>query len=132
MTLQKQIILSASFQICKAFYRFSEAIDSLVRVAMLDPVAHTVLDMTLEHHLPYPVQRRFRGVYLCEHIFAGDVLVNHAVYSLNLPDYFFQSAVQVFRIHTLPHRASSEITRIHNNIIPPLLIIVKKRVTNNR
>ena len=60
-----------------------------------------------EHHLPAPVQRRFRGVDLGEHILAGHVLVHHAVDGLHLADYFLEPAMQVVGIHALPHDAPS-------------------------
>ena len=102
---------SKSFQIRKAFDRLGEALDSLVRVAMLDPVAHTVLNVTFKYNLPHPVQRRLRGVYLSEHVLAGDVLVNHTVNSLHLSDYLFQPGAGFPN----PYIASSRILRNHKN-----------------
>ena len=52
------------------------------------------------------VKRRFCGVDLREDVLAWYVLIDHAVNSLYLPDYFFQAAVQVGRIHALFHIVS--------------------------
>ena len=41
----------------------------------------------------------------------GNILVDHAINGLNLADNFFQSAMQIIRIHTLPHRVTSHTVR---------------------
>ena len=49
------------------------------------------------------VQGRLGGIDLGKDVFAGDILVDHAVNGLNLADNLFQSAVQILSIHALLH-----------------------------
>ena len=79
--------------------RFGKALDRLIRVAVLDPVADAVADMPLQHDLAAAVECRFGNIDLRQHILSGDVLVHHAVDSL--PNDLFQTAMQIFRIHAL-------------------------------
>lgn len=87
----------------KALDRFCETFDSFIRVSVLYSVAHAMLDMSLKHDFSAAVQRGFRSVYLRQNIFAGHVLVDHTLDSLNLSYNFFQSAMQIIGIHTLFH-----------------------------
>ena len=50
------------------------------------------------------MQRGFGRIDLRKNILTRHVLVYHPVDCLNLPDNFFQAAMQVFRIHTLFHK----------------------------
>lgn len=90
----------------EAFDRLREALYRLVRVAVLDTVAHTVVDVSLEDYLPDAVERGLRGVYLREHVLARDILVHHPVDGLYLPDDFIEPSVKVLRVHTLSHSSS--------------------------
>ena len=86
--------------------RFGKALDRLIRVAVLDPVADAAADMPLQHDLAAAVERRFGDIDLRQHILSGDILVHHAVDSLHLPDDLFQTAMQIF-------------TSMHCFIVPP-------------
>ena len=94
---------SLTSHVGKAFNGFGKAFDRAVDVAVLDSVANTVVDVSFEHNLAAAMQRRFGGVDLHEDILAGNVLIDHAVNSLNLSDDFFEPAVKIFRIHALTH-----------------------------
>lgn len=85
---------------------FGEVGDGFIRVAVLDAVAHAVLDMPLKHHLTAAVQSAFRRVDLREYILAGHVLLDHAVQRLHLTDDFPEAAMQVGGIHALSHGQS--------------------------
>ncbi len=87
----------------KPLYGFGKTLDGFVRISMFKTIPDTVLDVTLQHYLSTAVKGGFCGVDLSQNILAGDILVHHPVNSLNLPDNFFQAAVQVFGIHTLSH-----------------------------
>ena len=81
--------------------------NGLVRVAVLDAVAHAVLDMTLEHHLTAAMQRAFCSIDLRENILAGHILIHHAIDSLNLTDNLMQAPMEICRIHALSHSVPS-------------------------
>ena len=73
---------------------------------MLNAIADTVFDVPLKHDLSAAVKCRFGGVDLGEDILARYVLVDHPVNGLYLTNDFFQTAVQVIRIHALFHIVS--------------------------
>ena len=75
---------------------FREALDGLISVPMLNAVPDAVLDVAFQNHLTGLVQGRLGGIDLGKNVFAGDILVDHAVNGLNLADNLFQSAVQIF------------------------------------
>ena len=56
--------ISCSAHVRKALDRFRKALDGLVRVAVLNAVAHAMTDMPLEHDLAADVQRGFCGAVL--------------------------------------------------------------------
>ena len=84
------------FHIREALDRLCEALNSLIRVPVLDAVPDAVLDVAFQNHLTGLVQGRLGGIDLGQDVFAGDILVDHAVDGLNLADDLFQSAVQIF------------------------------------
>ena len=79
-----------------------KALERFVHIAVGDSVADAVLDVPFEHDLAAAVERGFRRVDLGENALAGDVLVDHPVNGLCLPDDLFQSAVQIVCVHALP------------------------------
>ena len=87
----------------ETLYRFGEVFNGFVRIAMFDAVPDAVLDVSLQNNLSAAVQGGFCGIDLRQNIFAGDILVDHAVNCLYLSDNFFQSAVQIVSVHTLFH-----------------------------
>ena len=91
-----QRALSALFHIREPFHRLGEALDSLIRVPVLDAVPDAVLDVAFQNHLTGLVQGRLGGIDLGKDVFAGDILVDHAVDGLNLANNLFQSAMQIF------------------------------------
>ena len=90
----------------EAFDRLREAFYRLVRVAVLDAVAHAVVDVPLEDYLPDAVERGLRRVYLREHVLARDVLVHHPVDGFDLAYDFIEPSVKVLRVHALSHSYS--------------------------
>ncbi len=93
--------------ICEALDCLCEALDGLIRVAVLDAVADTMPDVPLQHYLAASVERRPCRVELRENVLAGNIFIHHPVYRLNLPDNFFEPAVQVLGIHTMFHFIAS-------------------------
>lgn len=93
--------------ICKALDRLGEALNGLIRVAVLDAVLDAMLDVSLEHYLAAAVERRPCRIDLRENVLAWNIFIHHPVYRLNLPDDFFEPAVQVLGIHTLFHFITS-------------------------
>ena len=55
---------------------FGEAFDGLVGVAVLDAVAHAVLDMALEDNLSYFMKCRFCRIDLRQDILARHILIH--------------------------------------------------------
>lgn len=90
----------------EALDRGGKAFKRLIHIAVGDAVADAVLDVSFEHDFAAAVECGFRRVDLGEDVLAGDVLVDHPVNGLYLPDDLFQSAVQIVRVHALPHRVS--------------------------
>ena len=84
------------FHIGEPLHCLGEALDSLIRISMLDAVPDAVLDVAFQNHLTGLVQGRLGGIDLGKDVFAGDIFVDHAVDGLNLADDLFQSAVQIF------------------------------------
>lgn len=74
--------------ICEPLHGFGKIRNGLIRVAMLDTVAHTMLDMSFQDHLSGLMQSRFGGIDLCKNIFAGNILIDHAVNRLYLTNDF--------------------------------------------
>ena len=99
--------ISCPAHVRKALDRLRKVLDRFVRVAVLDAVAHAVLDVSLKHDLAAAVQRGFGRIDLRKNILAGDVLVHHAVNGLHLTDDLFEPAVQIVGVHTLFHRLTS-------------------------
>lgn len=75
------------------FECLGEFSDSLIRISMLNAIAHTVVQMSFQNDLPYLVQGVFGRVYLNQYIFAGYVLVDHFIDRLDLPQNFLDSSV---------------------------------------
>lgn len=65
------------------------------------------LDVSLQHDLAAAVERRPCRIDLRENVLAGNIFIHHPVYRLDLPDDFFEPAVQVLGIHTLFHFITS-------------------------
>ena len=72
-------------------------------LAVLDAIPDTVLDVAFQHHLPALVQGRLGRVDLGKDILAGNILVDHPVNGLHLPDDLFQPTVQIVGVHALSH-----------------------------
>ena len=88
----------------KALYCLGEPGNSVFCIAMFDSVADAVADMAFKNHLANPVQGRLGSVNLGEDVLAGNILVNHAVYGLDLSYDFVETAVQVCLVHALLHK----------------------------
>lgn len=56
-TASRGCIPYSLLHICKTFHRFRKILDGLVRIPMLDSVPHTMLNMTLQYHLPHLIER---------------------------------------------------------------------------
>ena len=91
------------FHICKAFYGFCKAGDCLIYVPVLDPVTDTVVDMSFQNNLPDTVKGRLGRIDLRENILTWNILIDHPVNRLHLPDDLFQTSVKIVGIHTLSH-----------------------------
>ena len=83
------------------------ACNRLIRISVLDAVAHAVLDMALEDNLSYFMKCRFYRIDLRQDILARHVLIHHTFDRLHLTDDLFQVTVKIICIHTLFHFASS-------------------------
>ena len=83
------------FHIGEPLHGLGEALDSLIRISMLDAVPDAVLDVAFQNHLTGLVQGGFGGIDLRQNIFAGDIFIDHAVDGLHLSDDLFQSAMQI-------------------------------------
>jgi hypothetical protein len=72
---------------------------------MFNAFSDTLVQVSFQNHLADFVQGVFSRVYLYKDILAGEVPVNYFVNCLNLPHYFINPPMQIFRIHTLAHIA---------------------------
>ena len=97
--------ISCPAHVRKALDRLRKVLDRFVRVAVLDAVAHAVLDVPLEYHLAAAVKCGFCGVDLRKNILTRHILVDHTVDGLDLTDDLFEPAMQIVRIHALLHCA---------------------------
>ncbi len=88
----------------KALDCLGEPGNSVFCIAMFDSVADAVADMAFKDDLANPVQGRLGSVNLGEDVLAGNILVNHAVYGLDLSYDFVETAVQVCLVHALLHK----------------------------
>ena len=95
---------------CKLYNR-------LIRISVLDAVAHAVLDMALEDNLSYFMKCRFYRIDLRQYILARHVLIHHTFDRLHLTDDLFQVTVKIICIHTLFHFASSLFQIRHMTIV---------------
>ena len=93
----------AVLNVGKAFDGLGEPGNSVLSIAMFDAVAHAVADMAFQNDLANPVQGRLGSVNLGKNVLAGNILVYHAVYGLDLSYDFVETAVQVCLIHALLH-----------------------------
>jgi hypothetical protein len=94
----------------KPLYGLGKILYRLIYIPVLNAVPDTVLDMALQNDLSNLMESRFGCIDLREHILTGNVLVYHAVDGLNLPDDFFQPAVQIVCVHTLSHNAPASLS----------------------
>ncbi len=94
---------TAVLNVGKALDSLGEPGNSVFCIAMFDTVADAVADMAFQYDLANPVQGRLGSVNLGEDVLAGYILVNHAVYGLDLSYDFVETAVQVCLIHALLH-----------------------------
>ena len=90
----------------KALHCLGETGYGLLRVPVLNAVAHAVTDVPFQHYLAHPVQGGFGSIDLGEDVFTGHVLVDHAVYGLYLAQNLFEAPVEIGRIHALLHEKS--------------------------
>lgn len=93
----------AFLDVGKSFHCLGEFGNGLIGIAVLDAVADAMAYMSFQNNLACPVQGRLGGVNLREDVLAGNILVYHAVYSLDLSYDFVEAAVQVSLIHALFH-----------------------------
>ena len=93
----------AVLNVGKALDGLGEPGNSVLSIAMFDAVAHAVADMAFQNDLANPVQGRLGSVNLGKNVLAGNILVYHAVYGLDLSYDFVETAVQVCLIHALLH-----------------------------
>lgn len=94
---------TGSLNVGKALDCLGEPCNSVFCIAMFDSVADAVTYMAFQNNLANPVQGRLGSVNLGENVLAGNILVNHAVYGLNLSYDFAETAVQVCLVHALLH-----------------------------
>ena len=87
--------LSSLIHIGETFHRLSEIGNGLVSIAMLNAITHTVLDVAFEHHLSSFVQSALSGVDLRKDVFAGHILIDHAIDRLHLSDDLRKPPVKV-------------------------------------
>ena len=92
-----------------------------IRIAMLNPIANTVLNVSFQDNLTGPMQGGFCCVDLGEDVFTGHILIDHPVDGLNLAYNFFQTAVQIIRVHALPHSDTSILlgVYVYNTVLLP-------------
>ena len=81
--------------------------DGFIRIAMLNSIADTVLDMPFQNHLPRLMEGGFGCIDLRQNILSVYFFIVHAIDSLHVADDFFQAAVEVLGIHTLFHCCTS-------------------------
>jgi hypothetical protein len=79
----------------KMLYRFSKAGYGLVGVAVYNALFNAMIQMPFKYNLPCLVYSFFNGVYLNKDVFAGNILINHLVYCLYLPQNSIQPFVQI-------------------------------------
>lgn len=65
-----------SAHIGEAFHSFCEVFDDFICIAVLDAVAHAVLDMALEDNLSYFMKCRFCRIDLRQDILARHILIH--------------------------------------------------------
>jgi len=65
-----------SAHIGEAFHSFCEVFDDFICIAVLDAVAHAVLDMALEDNLSYFMKCRFYRIDLRQDILARHILIH--------------------------------------------------------
>ena len=85
---QRTALLRKLPHIREPLHCLREAFDGFVGVPVLDAVSYAMADVALQDDLPCFVEGRLRRVDLGKHVLAGDVLVHHAVDSLDLADDF--------------------------------------------
>ena len=88
----------------------TDAVRSIIAVSYTH-LPDAMLDVPLQNHLSHFVERRFRRIDLGQDILAGNVLLHHAVDSLDLADNLLQSAMQIVRVHALPHSSHLHTSR---------------------
>ena len=93
----------ASSDLRELFDDLREFGDGLLRVSVLDPVADAVLNMPFHDDLTDLVNGALDGVHLHDDVFAGDVLIDHAVDGRDLSRNLLEPPVEVLRIHALLH-----------------------------
>jgi len=99
----------------EALDRLGEFLYGLVGVAVLNALDDAVAYVPLEDDLPAFMQGGLGGIYLGEHILAGDILVDHLVNGLHLADYLFESPMKVRQIHALLHTKAPFLFPINDN-----------------
>ena len=64
------------FHICKPLHSLRKLCNRLIRISVLDAVAHAVLDMALEDNLSYFMKCRFCRLDLRQDILARHILIH--------------------------------------------------------
>ena len=64
------------FHICKPLHSLRKLCNHLIRISVLDAVAHAVLDMALEDNLSYFMKCRFCRIDLRQDILARHILIH--------------------------------------------------------
>ena len=62
------------------------------------------IKMPFENNLPDFVQCAFSCIDLHKNVFTRDILIDHPINCIDLPDNFLQSFMKIFSIHTLTHK----------------------------
>lgn len=99
-------------------HRFREIRDRFVGVPVFDPFPDTMVQVALQNDLPNLMQGAFGRIDLNQDILAGNILVDHFIDRLKLPDDFIQASMQVIGIHTLPHGITSRYPQGYSIILP--------------
>jgi hypothetical protein len=68
-------------------YGFGKIGYGLVGVAVFDAFFNAMAEVAFQNNLSGFMDGLFDGVYLNKNVLAGDILVNHLVYCLNLSQY---------------------------------------------
>ena len=63
-----------------------EVFDGGVGIAVLDAFTHTVPEMPLKNHQADLMERTVGGADLGEDVLSGDILSDHLLYAVELPD----------------------------------------------